>query len=100
MATIKFLYRSTKDYGDITIRLSHLNEIDLFENTGYKSKRVYWFDSKNNKRSYPSGRDAQAKSDNLKLVDLERQILEYFNDDYNSGVIFPLLRTLKSRVFI
>lgn len=87
MATLKFLYRSTKDYGDITIRLSHLSEIDLFENTGYKSKRSFWFDSKNKKRSYPTGRDAQAKADNLKLVDLERQILEYFNDDYNSGII-------------
>lgn len=86
MATLKFLYRSTKDYGDITIRLSHLSEIDLFENTGYKSKRSFWFDSKNKKRSYPTGRDAQAKADNLKLVDLEKSILECFNDDYNSGI--------------
>lgn len=87
MATVKFLYRSTKDYGDITIRLSHLKEIDLFENTGYKSKRSFWFDSKNNKRSYPSGKDAQAKLDNLKFVDLEKSILECFNEDYNSGII-------------
>ena len=86
MGTIKYLYRSTKDYGDITIRLSHLHEIDLFANTGYKSKRSFWFDSKNRKRSYPSGKDAQAKADNSKLVDLEQKILECFNSDYNSGI--------------
>ncbi|MDM1138840.1 phage integrase SAM-like domain-containing protein [Empedobacter sp. R132-2] len=87
MATIKFLYRGTKDYGDVTIRLSHLKEIDLFANTGYKSKRAYWIDSKSKKRNYPSGKDAQAKSDKLKLVELEKDILEHFNEDYNSGIM-------------
>lgn len=86
MATVKFLYRSTKDYGDITIRLSHLNKIDLFANTGYKSNKAFWFDSRDNKLPYPKGRDVQAKADNLKLVNLEKHILEHFNEDYNSGV--------------
>lgn len=86
MATIKFLYRSTKDYGDITIRLSHLKEIDIFENTGYKSNRSYWFDSRGKKLSYPKSRDAQAKSDNSIIINLENKILQYFNDDYNSGI--------------
>lgn len=86
MATVKFLYRSTKDYGDITTRLSHLNKIDLFANTGYKSNKAFWFDSRDNKLPYPKGRDVQAKADNLKLVNLEKHILEHFNEDYNSGV--------------
>ena len=86
MATVKFLYRSTKVYGDITTRLSHLNKIDLFANTGYKSNKAFWFDSRDNKLPYPKGRDVQAKADNLKLVNLEKHILEHFNEDYNSGV--------------
>lgn len=86
MATIKFLYRSSKDYGDITIRLSHLKEIDIFENTGYKSNKTYWFNSKKEKRKYPSGKDAQAKADLNTFTALEKYILECFNEDYNSGI--------------
>ncbi|MEQ3501220.1 hypothetical protein ABMY20_15805 [Tenacibaculum sp. SSH1-16] len=56
MASIKFIFRSIKDFGSLTMRFTHKdknNKLDIFINTEFKSKRSYWFDSKNKQLKYP-----------------------------------------------
>lgn len=87
MATVKFLYRSTKDIGPVTVRFSHLKEIDIFTSSGYQSQKRYWFDSKKKMRMFPVSKEENAKKEATVLTALEQHIIQSFNKDYNSGVV-------------
>lgn len=86
MATVKFLYRSTKDIGPVTVRFSHLKEIDIFTSSGYQSQKKYWFDSKKKMRKLPSAKEENAKKEATILTALEQHIIQSFNQDYSAGV--------------
>ena len=81
MSRIKYYYRSKKNLGPITLRLSHKDEIDLFANTQLLIEKSSW----NFNKGIPKTNTANSKKSKTDLVILEKAILDSFNSDYNSG---------------
>ena len=81
MSRIKYYYRSKKNLGPITLRLSHKYEIDLFANTQLLIEKSSW----NFNKGIPKTNTANSKKSKTDLVNLEKAILDSFNSDYNSG---------------
>jgi len=80
MATINFLYRSTKDKAPLTLRLLYTNDGKNFvfaTKTKFIIEKEYW------KRHYKGTKDAKIKNKqvevNLKLQEIENYILDVFN---------------------
>lgn len=85
MASIKFIFRSIKDFGSLTMRFTHKdknNKLDIFINTEFKSKRSYWFDSKNKQLKYPKITSKESSEVKTKLIQLEEFIFNRFNQDF------------------
>jgi integrase len=82
MAKIFYYYRSKKNLGPITLRLSHKNDIDYFVNTQLLIEKSYW----NFNKGIPKTTDDKAKKAKVDLTNLERSILESFDADYNDGI--------------
>ena len=94
MSKITFQYRSTKEIGNLSIRLIHGKEIDLRTSSKIQSKKKYWF-----KRTTKNGKTKtihiQPKDiSNLingaikhkeALKEIESKIKEQFFIDYNKG---------------
>ncbi|MDO6813249.1 hypothetical protein [Tenacibaculum soleae] len=94
MAKITYQYRSTKETGNLTLRLTHGKEIDLKTSSPIQSKKEYWF-----KRTTKSGKtktthiQPEKISNTLKgatkhkqeLIKLKNNIANKFISDYNKG---------------
>lgn len=90
MASIKFIFRSKKNYAPLTLRFSHKENnltIDIFINTGFNSNRNFWFDSKNKQLDYPKTSSKESSEVKTKLIQLEEFIFNRFNQDYISKTI-------------
>ena len=81
MPKVKYYYRSQKKFGPITLRLSHKDEIDLFVNTQLLIYKSLW----DFKKGIPKTNTETSKKAKTDLVNLEKSILDSFNDEYNSG---------------
>ncbi|WP_075341194.1 phage integrase SAM-like domain-containing protein [Tenacibaculum agarivorans] len=85
MASIKFIFRSKKNFAPLTLRFSHKEnnfKIDIFINTGFNSNREYWFDSKNKQLKYPKALSKESSEVKTKLIQLEEFIFNRFNQDF------------------
>ena len=94
MSKITFQYRSTKETGNLSIRLIHGKEIDIRTSSTIQSKKEYWF-----KRTTKNGKTKtihiQTKdiSNTIKgaiehkesLTEIETKIKDKFFIDYNKG---------------
>jgi integrase len=94
MAKITFQYRSTKETGNLTIRLVHGKEIDIRTSSTIQSKKEYWF-----KRTTKKGKTKRVHiqykeiSDTLdsatkhkeELKTIEKNILDKLIVDSNNG---------------
>ncbi|MGB0838390.1 MAG: tyrosine-type recombinase/integrase [Flavobacteriaceae bacterium] len=86
MASVKFLYRSSKDFAPLTLRLTHKangQKIDLFANTQYSINKTDWNFKKNEIKGRKSNHTIQKKT----LLELSQTILDEFNIDFNSSTI-------------
>ena len=94
MAKITFQYRSTKETGNLSIRLIHGKEIDIRTSSLIQSKKEYWF-----KRTTKNGKTktvhiqpkdiSNTIKDAIKhkedLTEIESKIKDKFFIDYNKG---------------
>lgn len=96
MAKITFQYRSTKETGNLSIRLTHSKEIDFRVSTPIQSKKEYWFKRTTNKtgktvwrhknlKELPSNGSAEIKEHKGVLETLEKEIEDKFIIDLNKG---------------
>ncbi len=81
MASIKFIFRSKKDFAPLIMRLTHKN-IDIFINTEFNSNREYWFDSKNKQLKYPKTDCKESLEIKATIIKLEEFIFNQFNKDF------------------
>lgn len=81
MPKIKYYYRSQKEFGPITLRLSHKDELDLFVNTELLIYKSLW----DFKKALPKTNTETSKKAKADLANLEKSVLDSFNDEYNSG---------------
>jgi hypothetical protein len=96
MAKITFQYRSTKETGNLSIRLTHSKEIDFRVSTPIQSKKEYWFKRTTNKagktvlkhknlKELPSNGSAEIRKHKGILETLEKEIENKFIIDLNNG---------------
>ena len=106
MAKITFQYRSTKEIGKLSIRLTNSKLIDLRTSTPIISEKKYWF-KRTTKKGKPvlipkqlndlNGADAKIKLHKEELRQLHDVIISNFITDNNKGV--PITKEwLKSQV--
>lgn len=86
MPKIKYYYRSKKKFGPITLRLSHKKQIDLFVNTELLIYKSLW----DFKKALPKTNTETSKKAKADLVNLEKAVLDSFNDEYNSGEVIAM----------
>ena len=91
MAAVTYQYRSKKEVGNLSIRLTNgtaKNGIDLKMSTPIKSKRKYWYNTSkraiNFLKSLP--KEATAKNHKTNLIELKHFIENQFLEDYNNGI--------------
>ena len=96
MAKVTFQYRSKKDVGNLTVRLTDSKEIDIKTSTSIKTKKEYWIKrtSKNGKTVFIHNQlkditqtDQKAKDHKTFLNNLQTDIINNYINDKNKGII-------------
>lgn len=92
MAKVTFQYRSKKELGKLSIRLTHgttKNGIDIKTSTSLASNKSYWFNTAGKRRKRPL-EDADSKNHTNLLNGIKEKIESDFIKDYNSGEIISV----------
>lgn len=100
MAKITFQYRSKKDTGNLTIRLTHgtsQNGIDIRTSIPIQSKKEYWLNSLGKRRKNPQFKTAEGKNHKTKLENLKGKIENAFIHDLNNAELITV-EWLKDKV--
>ena len=96
MAKVTFQYRSKKDNGNLTVRLTDSKEIDIKTSTSIKTKKEYWI-----KRTTKKGKtvfihnqlknitqtNQKAKDHKTLLKNLQTDIINNYINDKNNGIL-------------
>lgn len=95
MGKISFQYRSIKETGNLSIRLTHGKEIDIRSKTSIQSNKKYWF-KRTTRNGKTVNRQIQPKdfSNTLGgatehreiLLKLSKKVNQKFIQDFNSGI--------------
>lgn len=84
MATVKYYLRSKTKGSAIQIQLSVSKDLKMRNSTGLQIDYLDWSD----KTSLPKQNNPHNKNLSAELIDLKKFILEAYNQDFTSGVLF------------
>ena len=95
MAKVTFQYRSKKDNGNLTVRLTDSKEIDIKTSTSIETKKEYWIYrtttkgktvNKHRQLKDITQTDQKAKDHKMLLKDLKKDIVDSYINDKNNGI--------------